>query len=112
MENNEEILFPSITMCSRRERDFYMTSYDMSSISQRSLNMSNIFLSLVIYRNFNGEIQRLTLKPDNLEADSRYTKILCRNSLILMPGSTKFQANNKWTLFSLCSHQYDKWQNN
>ena len=68
MENNAEILYPSVTMCSRTQNDYYITSYDMSSISQRSLNMSSILVSLSIRKkNINGDIEQLYLNQSNFE---------------------------------------------
>ena len=68
MENNADILYPSVTMCSKTRRDYSITSYNMSYISQRSLNMSSIFVGLTIHKkNINGDIEKLDLNQSNFE---------------------------------------------
>lgn len=68
MESNADVLYPSITMCSRRISDTFKNSYNMSSISRRSVNLSTTILRLELYvRNDNGEVEQMTIEPNNSE---------------------------------------------
>ena len=102
MESNADILYPSITICSRRESDEYMTSYNMSSMSQRSLNLSNIFVRLELYvRDINGDIKNILLETNNIKGENRYKIMVILINKYSMTFSKNFQENNLWTICSL-----------
>ena len=72
MESNAEVLYPSITICSSRAGDSYTSTSYMSSISQRSLNLSSTFLRLNMHvRNNSGDIQQIRLEPNDVKGENR-----------------------------------------
>ena len=71
MESNPDVQYPSITMCSRRNSDAYKISYNMSAISQRSLNLSNTFLRMEMYvRNTDGEVDKIMVEPNKADREN------------------------------------------
>ena len=71
MESNADVHYPSITMCSRRKSDAYKISYNMSAISQRTLNLSNTFLRMEMYvRNTDGEVEKIMVEPNKADREN------------------------------------------
>ena len=73
MESYADVLYPSITMCSRRKSDAFKISYNMSAIRQRSWNLSNTFNSLELHvRNDNGVVEKINIMHSNNNTENRY----------------------------------------
>ena len=74
MESYANVLYPSITMCSRTKSDVLRTSNNMSTIHQRSWNLSNTFISLELHvRNGNGMVERIYIRPQDGDTENKYT---------------------------------------
>ena len=73
MESNAEVLYPSFTMCSRRENFAYRPTYNMTAIRHKSVNLSNTFLRLELYvRNDDGKVEKVIMEPDNVDSKVVY----------------------------------------
>ena len=75
MESHEEVMYPSISICSRRRRDEYRNKSDLS-LFQRSVNLSTTVHELGLYRkNDTGHMQKMIVKPSNGDMENRDWKI-------------------------------------
>ena len=73
MESNADVLYPSFTMCSRRENFAYRPTYNMTAIRHKSVNLSNTFLRLELYvRNDDGKVEKVIMEPDNVDSKVVY----------------------------------------
>ena len=60
----------------------------MSAISQRSLNLSNTLYKLEMYvRNINGEVEKVTLEPNNSDSKIVYGHFALYPDPIIKNGS-------------------------
>ena len=88
MESNADVLYPSITMCSRRKSDEYKSGYNMPAINQRTLNLSNTLYKLEMYvRNNNGEVEKVTVEPNNSDSKIVYGHFALYPDPIIKNGS-------------------------
>lgn len=68
-ESHKEILYPSFTVCSRRDGDAFNGNLSMF---QRSINMSEVILTLRYYqRNKTGHWYKETYRPHESKEDIR-----------------------------------------
>ena len=71
MESNEEVTYPSISVCSSRQGEEYHNRSDLS-LFQRSANLSNTIKLLKWYQKSDtGHIQKMSLTPSNGELENR-----------------------------------------
>ena len=71
MESHEEVMYPSITVCSLRGGDEYRNQSDLT-LFQRSVNLSTVVQKLRLYRkNDTGHMQTMTIKPGTEDMKNR-----------------------------------------
>ena len=74
MESEEEIMYPSISVCSVRRGDKH---HNASHTSQRSFNLSHVMASVEVYqRNNIGLIEKKTISPIVEDFEDRYIRIV------------------------------------
>ena len=69
-ESSEEVLYPSISVCSLRSHNYISLTSNNLSLFQRALNLSELMVSVDLwYKNETGNVNRMHIDPryDNLE---------------------------------------------
>ena len=69
-ESSEEILYPSISVCSLRKHRYHSFKTQNLSLFHRALNLSELIVSVELwYKNESGEVHKMHIDPsyDNLE---------------------------------------------
>ena len=69
-ESSEEVLYPSISVCSLRSHNYISLTSNNLSLFQRALNLSELMVSVDLwYKNETGNVNKMHMDPkfDNLE---------------------------------------------
>ena len=69
-ESSEEVLYPSISVCSVRRQSFFNSNNNNLSIFHHSLNLSELILGIRMWKkNDSGHLEKITVGPayGNLE---------------------------------------------
>ena len=71
-ESSEEVLYPSISVCSVRRKLFFDSTNNSLSIFHHSLNLSELILSIQMWKkNDSGNLEKITLGPANGNLEDR-----------------------------------------
>ena len=70
IESHEEIVYPSISVCSRTRADEYRNRSDLS-LFHRTVNLSRIVSSIsLFYKNDTGHMKRMEIRPENQDIEN------------------------------------------
>ena len=69
-ESHEEVMYPSISVCSRRHGDEYRNESDLS-LFQRSVNLSTTIHYITLYQKDETGHKQLIIKPTDKDMENR-----------------------------------------